>query len=110
MNSRFFAHTAPATFGPATDEQCWEPLEDHLHEVSSVAGSFAEAFGAGDWGQLAGRWHDLGKYSQEFQNYLRRAFRQSDPHGEDLSATGGRVDHSTAGAQHCAAQGNLGSY
>jgi CRISPR-associated endonuclease/helicase Cas3 len=108
MNSRFFAHTAPAILGPATDEQCWEPLEDHLHEVSSAAGAFAEAFGAGAWGQLAGRWHDLGKYSREFQNYLRCASGQSDPHGEDLAATGGRVDHSTAGAQHCAAQAPFG--
>lgn len=108
MSHRFFAHTAPATCGPSHNLEDWEILEDHLKEVSATAETFAGAFGAGDWGRLAGLWHDLGKYSHEFQSYLRRASGQSDPHGEDLTATGGRVDHSTAGAQHCAAQGQFG--
>jgi CRISPR-associated endonuclease/helicase Cas3 len=108
MDAKFFAHTAPATFGPSCNQEGWEPLIDHLHEVSSTAGTFAEVFGAGDWGRLAGLWHDLGKYSQEFQNYLRRAAGHSDPHGEDLASSGGRVDHSTAGSQHSAAQGQFG--
>jgi CRISPR-associated endonuclease/helicase Cas3 len=108
MDLKFFAHTAPATSGSSHNLEDWELLEDHLHEVSAFAGTFAEAFGARDWGRLAGLWHDLGKYSHEFQSYLRRASGQSDPHGEDLTATGGRVDHSTAGAQHCAAQGQFG--
>ena len=45
----------------------WEPLEDHLREVGEKASEFAAAFGAGEWGHLAGLWHDLGKYSREGQ-------------------------------------------
>jgi CRISPR-associated endonuclease/helicase Cas3 len=48
------------------------------------------------WGHLLGKWHDLGKYSEAFQTYLRSA-SGLDAHLESLP---GRVDHSTAGAQH----------
>jgi len=40
-----------------------EPLENHLKNVSELARTFTNEFGAGDWGYLAGLWHDLGKYS-----------------------------------------------
>ncbi len=50
----------------------WEPLEKHLQEVASRAGEFAAEFGVAEWGQLAGLWHDLGKYSEAFQDYLKR--------------------------------------
>jgi len=59
-----YAHTT-------SDDRPWEPLEDHLREVAELAGEFADAFGAKDWGHLAGLWHDLGKYSRKFQDYLR---------------------------------------
>ena len=48
----------------------WQLLEDHLKNVAEKARLFAEAFGAGDWGYLAGLWHDIGKYSDEFQFIL----------------------------------------
>jgi CRISPR-associated endonuclease/helicase Cas3 len=106
--AEFFAHTASSPDGRPAGTDFWEPLELHLKQVSATASSFAETFGAKEWAGLAGRWHDLGKYSSEFQRYLRQASGHSDPHGEDLTSTGGRVDHSTAGAQHSAAQGQLG--
>ena len=60
-------------------------LIDHLQGVSDIAGDFAAVFGEESAGRQAGLYHDIGKYSAEFQNYLR--------HG------GGRkYDHSTAGA------------
>ena len=98
----FYAHTLEGK-GP----EHWEPLERHLREVAKMAGDFAAAFGAKDWGRLAGLWHDLGKYSREFQEYLRKASGSADPHGED-SGSAGRVDHSTAGAQHSAKNTQLG--
>lgn len=49
----------------------WEPLEEHLRQVAALAREFAGAFGAEQWGELAGLWHDLGKYSAAFQAYLR---------------------------------------
>ena len=33
----------------------------HLKNVVEMSRSFAETFGAGDWGSLAWLWHDLGK-------------------------------------------------
>jgi CRISPR-associated endonuclease/helicase Cas3 len=47
--------------------ESWHRLEDHLKSVAELARSFANDFGAGEWGYLAGLWHDLGKYSKEFQ-------------------------------------------
>jgi len=74
----------------------WQPLDEHLKNVAEMARSFAKPFGAGDWGYLAGLWHDLGKYSKDFQRYLDTA-EGIDAHIETKI---GRVDHSTAGAKH----------
>jgi CRISPR-associated endonuclease/helicase Cas3 len=85
----YYAHSLP---GRPDSE--WQPLAEHLRNVSKLAGDFAAAFGAREWGELAGLWHDLGKYSTEFQAYLRAG-------AETCSETlPGRVDHSTAGAQY----------
>lgn len=72
----------------------WQPLEEHLRNVASLACSFAEPFGAGEWAWLAGLWHDLGKYQQEFQNKLLRENGYAVPDG----AACGAVNHSSAGA------------
>jgi CRISPR-associated endonuclease/helicase Cas3 len=74
----------------------WQSLEDHLKRVAERACLFADEFGAGDWGYLAGLWHDLGKYSKEYQNYLL----SSDDSDAGIETKSGRIDHSTAGAQH----------
>ena len=96
-----FAHSKPGA--PPAD---WEPLREHLEKVGRLASEFASAFAATEWGRLAGLWHDLGKYSGAFQRYLRAgAEPQTDAHRADVA---GRVDHSTAGAQHAAAVGKLG--
>ena len=47
-------------------------LEAHLRSVAALSSQYASAFGASDWGQLAGLWHDLGKYSSAFQSYIAR--------------------------------------
>lgn len=68
---QFYAHSLPDQ-----PEERWERLEVHLEEVSSLAGRLAAAFGAGEWGELAGLWHDLGKYKPEFQARLRGSREQ----------------------------------
>ncbi|MBV9252014.1 MAG: CRISPR-associated endonuclease Cas3'', partial [Acetobacteraceae bacterium] len=73
-------------------------LAQHLFATSHAAARFAEPFGAAAWGECAGRWHDLGKFSRAFQEYLREA-GQDAAHSADQAATK-RVDHSTAGAIH----------
>lgn len=94
-----YAHTSPRPDEP------WQPLETHLRDVSGAAAERASAFGGADWAALAGLWHDLGKYSEAFQEYLAAA-DSADPHEADSLA---RTDHSTAGAQHAvAAFGPLG--
>ncbi|MBI4607138.1 MAG: CRISPR-associated endonuclease Cas3'' [Planctomycetes bacterium] len=78
----------------------WEPLQAHLLDVAGRTESAAAVFNSAsaDWGRLAGLWHDLGKYSVEFQEYLRRAGSDE----ANLEERPGRIDHSTAGAQHAA--------
>jgi CRISPR-associated endonuclease/helicase Cas3 len=60
-----------------------------------MTAQFAREFGAGDWGSLVGRWHDLGKYSADFQRYLLSSANPDA--GEERKD---RVDHSTFGAQY----------
>lgn len=74
-------------------------LDEHLKEVARRAGEAAQAFNNGDWAQLAGLWHDLGKYREKFQEYIKKAsgYYDAEAHIEDAP---GRVDHSTAGAIH----------
>lgn len=101
MSRESYAHTAEGR--PEAD---WHPLEKHLRDTAEKAGEFASAFRAGEWGFVAGLWHDLGKYSQAFQDYLVASAQSGDvSHGSEVS---GRVDHSTAGAQHAAGRGMPG--
>ncbi|MGE3972409.1 MAG: CRISPR-associated endonuclease Cas3'' [Porticoccaceae bacterium] len=78
-------------------------LTEHLHAVAALAGEFARAFGARDLAEPAGRWHDLGKHSAAFQEYIRTAsvFERANAHVEGRS---GRVNHSSAGALHAVAK------
>lgn len=55
-----------------SDADC-QSLAQHLLEVSSLARRFSEKIGLGLSGELIGLLHDLGKYSGEFQQYLRSA-------------------------------------
>ena len=50
-----------------------QSLETHLLEVGQIAGSLAKKIGLDRVGELLGLLHDLGKYSQEFQTYLKSA-------------------------------------
>lgn len=74
----------------------WHELHAHLNGVERRALEFGRKFGAGELATLAGAWHDLGKFSAAFQRYLC-GVQDADLHQAELT---GRVDHSTAGAQH----------
>ncbi len=90
QDPHFFAHSKPDR--PLSE---WQSLEDHLTNVAGMASRFASTFGAGEWGYLAGIWHDLGKYSHEFQRRIHQDGEQ-----DSSSERIGRPDHSSAGAQH----------
>lgn len=75
---------------------------DHLNEVASLAGDFADKIGLRIPGELLGVMHDLGKASVEFDQYIRSATGLINPDEDDyIDAKGrkGKIDHSSAGAQ-----------
>lgn len=91
--SDYYAHTKPGD----PDHNNWHRLEAHLRDTANLASRFGAAWGASDWAYFAGLWHDIGKYSDEFQGMLRKV-NCEDAHIESRA----RVDHSTAGAKHAA--------
>lgn len=79
-------------------------LADHLQAVARLAANFAadlaRASPAGEasarWAELAGLWHDLGKYRPGFQRYLELS-NSPDAHIEGR-VSGREKTHSAAGA------------
>ncbi len=80
-----------------------QSLENHLLAVATDARGFAEKIHLADQGELIGLLHDLGKYSADFQNYLKSAVgllnQDEDEDFVDSKGLRGKIDHSTAGAQ-----------
>ena len=79
MGINYYAHSVKEK-----SKEHWQTLEEHLRCVGKLAASFASSFNAQDHAEIAGLLHDLGKYTQEFQERLEG---------------GARVDHSTWGAK-----------
>jgi len=77
-------------------------LESHLCEVGQKVATYASPFESGDWALLAGRWHDIGKYSAAFQRMIFEA-NGMEAHVE-YEGSVGKVNHSTAGALHAVKQ------
>ncbi|MCH9692856.1 MAG: CRISPR-associated helicase Cas3' [Gammaproteobacteria bacterium] len=75
----FYAHSTESI-----DKAFWQPLANHLLAVGELAAQKATFFGAEDLANVAGLLHDLGKYTEEFQQRLE---------GRPV-----RVDHATHGA------------
>ncbi|WP_301101840.1 CRISPR-associated helicase Cas3' [Propionivibrio sp.] len=84
------------------------PLGDHLFSVAKLAGLFAAQMhgcktrppDSSKWAELAGLWHDLGKYQPAFQQYIA-----STSGLERHIEAPGRVKHAIAGAIHTAEAG-----
>lgn len=68
-------------------------LKAHLVECAQLSANWGGKIGLRKTSYLAGLLHDLGKYSNEFQTYLKKAV--ADP----KSVKRGSVDHSTAGGK-----------
>ena len=92
----------------------WETLPEHEQRVADRCGEFLSRVNPAfsDWGELLGRWHDIGKYSCEFQAYLQHLQDRSASHYPNdvhQAEIHGKVDHSTAAAQWAVAQfGRIG--
>ncbi len=67
-------------------------MTQHLYGTADKAGRFANEFGNHEWGFLIGLWHDLGKYSDEFQEYIKKNSGYEE--GEMM----GKTDHTSAAA------------
>ena len=72
------------------------PLSRHNEAVSTLAAEFATTFQSSPWASLAGLWHDLGKFRDGFQRYIRQC-GDPDAHIEGRVA-GTDKTHSAAGA------------
>ncbi len=84
-------------------DQTEQSVFEHLKEVSAICGKLAQKIDASEAGQLLGLLHDIGKYSSDFQNYIKSATDMLNPDIDDeyvdSKTLKGKIDHSTAGAQ-----------
>lgn len=72
-----------------------QPLHVHLINVQKLAEQYGEKLGLTHVAGLAGLLHDLGKYSDIFQDYISKAAFTP----EEVDKKRGDVDHSTAGGK-----------
>jgi len=80
-----------------------QTVPEHLFEVAELSAANAGKLGLEQIGYILGLVHDLGKYSKEFQDYIRSTTNILDQDADDFAdvkGKRGKVDHSTSGAQH----------
>ena len=80
----YYAHSAQDKLGNLLPYEHWQTLQSHSVNVGEMAEDFARVFSAQEIAYQTGKLHDLGKYSEPFNQRL---------HG------GPSVDHATAGAK-----------
>ncbi len=78
MAGKYYAHS-----GKNTDRSDWQLLPEHLEATAALASARAAPLGLSVTADIAGRYHDFGKYDPRFDLVLQ---------GKNE-----RVDHSTAG-------------
>ena len=98
MNFNYIAHARQDS------SKNWHshPLQKHLQKVAQLAKRFAGRYGE-LFAEYAGLLHDLGKFQEAFQKYIRNAsgFEKENAHLEDVESTKLRkIPHSTAGAKY----------
>ena len=70
-------------------------LREHLNSVAEMCENYGTKIGMGKLAKLTGILHDMGKYSDEFQNYIRQKMNT-----ESLEETAAKVDHGKMGAMY----------
>ncbi|MDR1275053.1 MAG: CRISPR-associated helicase Cas3' [Candidatus Accumulibacter sp.] len=90
---RYIAHIKPGT---TPGKSIFHPLPEHGLGVSKISAGFAAEFGARTWAEWAALWHDLGKFREGFERYIRQ---NADPNAHiETKVTGREKTHSAAGA------------
>ncbi|PJG82198.1 CRISPR-associated helicase/endonuclease Cas3 [Caviibacterium pharyngocola] len=75
-------------------------LSTHLTQTAELARLFAAKLGLDLAGELLGLMHDFGKYSEDFQKYIREVTGFDPDADNDYELPNGKkIDHSTAGTQ-----------
>ena len=78
-------------------------LKSHLLQVAEIAAMNAKKIDWEEAGYVLGLFHDMGKYSKEFQSYIGSATGIINPDEDDyidVEGKKGKIDHSSAGAQY----------
>ncbi|MBY0465555.1 MAG: CRISPR-associated endonuclease Cas3'', partial [Burkholderiales bacterium] len=94
MNEKPSTASSAIAHAPAGGHGQPHGLKEHLQSVAELARSFALPYGP-QWAELAGLWHDLGKYRPGFQRYLELS-NNPDGHIEGR-VSGPEKTHSAAG-------------
>ncbi|MDF1815417.1 MAG: CRISPR-associated helicase Cas3' [Verrucomicrobiales bacterium] len=77
-----------------------QQVDAHLIETAELTKQFTSTLGLGLSGRLIGLCHDLGKYSGDFQSYIRAVTGLDGEDAKDLAKKlKGTIDHATAGSQ-----------
>ena len=92
MSSRYIAHVRKADGQP-------QSLQAHLMETAEIAKLLAAKLDLDQAGELLGLMHDFGKYSQDFQEYIKSVTGINPDADDYVLPNGKKIDHSTAGAQ-----------
>lgn len=76
-----------------SDRFITQSISDHISGTAELCAEFANLFQNSDWGHLLGLWHDLGKLSEDFQEYIKvnSGYEEDDQKKP-------KTDHTSAGA------------
>ncbi len=91
-NPDYVAHTPPEG-----DPRKWQSMNDHTARVADLAAGWADSFGAADLARWAAWLHDVGKYGEDFQAYLRQC--DAARHGQGKTPKPGSAEHKIAGTR-----------
>ena len=92
MNFDYIAHVRKADGQP-------QSLQTHLIETAEIAKLLAAKLDLDQAGELLGLMHDFGKYSQDFQEYIKSVTGINPDADDYVLPNGKKIDHSTAGTQ-----------
>jgi len=73
-------------------------LKDHLKSVAELCEEYGSNSGLGKTSKLAGFLHDMGKYGDNFQDYISSKMKNSTPEGQGNSESRDKIDHARIGA------------